>query len=56
MRILQRTITKLQSFNNKNKCVKCGGQGWVLWYQLDNFPEPKKKDYLNKHDCDWCNK
>ena len=38
------------------KCEKCGGEGWVWWYELDTYygPAIETGEDDTRYTCDWC--
>lgn len=40
------------------ECSKCGGSGWLWWYELDNFAGHDPSGCVSddtRYECDACN-
>jgi hypothetical protein len=41
------------------ECSKCNGEGWLWWYELDNFAGHDPTECVGddtRYSCDECNK
>ena len=39
-----------------SKCAKCGGAGWLWWYELEKYDGPAIEDGIDdtRYTCDLC--